>query len=57
MRKCKFRINASGAVVWRGDYKPFGEELEITLEPEKKLEFIVKEKDKESGRYYSGARD
>jgi hypothetical protein len=57
MRKCKFRINASGAVVWREDYKPFGEELEITLEPEKKLEFIVKEKDKESGRYYSGARD
>lgn len=48
--------NASGTVVWRGDYKPFGEELEITPEPENKLKFVGKEKDKETGLLYFGAR-
>src|SRR4030042_4216533 len=48
--------DSSGNVVWRGDYKPFGEELEITPEPENKLKFVGKEKDKETGLYYFGAR-
>jgi len=48
--------DSSGNVVWRGEYKPFGEETEITPEPENKLKFVGKEKDKETGLYYFGAR-
>jgi len=48
--------DSSGNVVWRGDYKPFGEEMEITPEPENKLKFVGKEKDKETGLLYFGAR-
>jgi len=48
--------DASGNVVWRGEYKPFGEEIEITPEPENKLKFVGKEKDKETGLLYFGAR-
>jgi len=48
--------DSSGNVVWRGDYKPFGEEIEITPEPENKLKFVGKEKDKETGLLYFGAR-
>ena len=48
--------DSSGNVVWRGEYKPFGEEIEITPEPENKLKFVGKEKDKETGLLYFGAR-
>ena len=48
--------DSSGTVVWRGEYKPFGEEIEITPEPENKLKFVGKEKDKETGLLYFGAR-
>jgi len=48
--------DASGNMVWRGEYKPFGEEMEITPEPENKLKFVGKEKDKETGLLYFGAR-
>lgn len=47
----------SGTVVWTADYKPFGEEQSInpaTIENNEK--FVGKEKDKETGLYYFGAR-
>ncbi len=43
-------------VVWRADYKPFGEEQSVTQAPENDMEFVGKEKDKETGLYYFGAR-
>jgi len=46
----------SGNVVWRADYKPFGEEEEVTGSHENQKRFIGKEKDKETGLYYFGAR-
>jgi RHS repeat-associated protein len=48
--------DASGTVVWRGDYKPFGEEYQITGFPENDKKFVGKEKDEETGLYYFGAR-
>ncbi|OGP72778.1 MAG: hypothetical protein A2V86_08725 [Deltaproteobacteria bacterium RBG_16_49_23] len=48
--------DASGSVVWRGDYKPFGEEYQVTGFPENDKKFIGKEKDEETGLYYFGAR-
>jgi len=48
--------NASGQVVWRADYKPFGEENTVTTNPENNKEFVGKEKDEETGLYYFGAR-
>jgi RHS repeat-associated protein len=48
--------DASGTVIWRADYKPFGEEQSITLSPENNVKFVGKEKDKETGLYYFGAR-
>jgi RHS repeat-associated protein len=45
-----------GNVVWRADYKPFGEEEEVTGSHENQKRFIGKEKDKETGLYYFGAR-
>ncbi len=45
-----------GNVIWRGDYKPFGEEYQITGFPENNKKFIGKEKDEETGLYYFGAR-
>ncbi len=48
--------NASGQVVWRADYKPFGEENTVTANPKNNKEFVGKEKDEETGLYYFGAR-
>ena len=48
--------NASGQVVWRADYKPFGEENTETTNPKNNKEFAGKEKDEETGLYYFGAR-
>ena len=47
----------SGSVVWRADYKPFGEEQSINpAAVENNEKFVGKEKDKETGMYYFGAR-
>jgi len=46
----------NGIVVWRADYKPFGEEQTTTGTIENNEKFIGKEKDKETGLYYFGAR-
>ena len=48
--------DANGTVVWRADYKPFGEEQSITGTVENNEKFVGKEKDKETGLYYFGAR-
>lgn len=48
--------NASGQVVWRADYKPFGEENTVTTNPKNNKEFVGKEKDEETGLYYFNAR-
>lgn len=45
-----------GNVVWRADYKPFGEEQSITGTSENNERFVGKEKDKETGLQYFGAR-
>ncbi|MCL4474954.1 MAG: RHS domain-containing protein [Nitrospirae bacterium] len=41
--------DANGTVVWRADYKPFGEEQSITGTLENNEKFVGKEKDKETG--------
>ena len=38
-------------VVWRAEYKPFGEEFEMTPDPENNRMFVGKEMDKETGLY------
>ena len=48
--------DASGNVVWKADYKPFGEEFSITGSVDNKERFAGKEKDSETGFYYFGAR-
>ena len=48
--------DASGNVIWKADYKPFGEELLDTATVENNKMFVGKEKDKETGFYYFGAR-
>jgi RHS repeat-associated protein len=48
--------DASGNVVWRADYLPFGEENVITGAMENDFKFVGKEQDKETGLYYFGAR-
>jgi RHS repeat-associated protein len=48
--------DSSGNVVWRADYKPFGEEQSVTQSPENVMKFVGKEKDKETGLHYFGAR-
>jgi RHS repeat-associated protein len=48
--------DAGGNVVWRADYKPFGEEQSVTPYPENNKKFAGKEMDKETGLYYFGAR-
>jgi RHS repeat-associated protein len=45
-----------GSVVWRADYKPFGEENTVASNIDNNKEFVGKEKDDESGLYYFGAR-
>jgi RHS repeat-associated protein len=48
--------DASGQVVWRGDYKPFGEEASVSGALANERKFVGKEKDEETGLYYFGAR-
>ena len=48
--------NSSGAVVWKADYKPFGEESSITGAGVNDRRFVGKEKDEETGLSYFGAR-
>lgn len=48
--------NSTRAVVWKADYKPFGEEQSVTGTIENNEKFVGKEKDKETGLYYFGAR-
>ena len=48
--------NSSGAVVWKADYKPFGEEQSVTASSSNDRRFIGKEKDEETGLSYFGAR-
>ncbi len=48
--------NMSRDVVWSADYKPFGEEKWISATIENNEKFTGKEKDKETGLYYFGAR-
>ncbi len=48
--------DAIGQVVWRGDYKPFGEEASVSSTLANDRKFVGKEKDEETGLYYFGAR-
>ncbi len=48
--------DSNGSVVWRADYKPFGEENTVASNVDNYKEFVGKEKDDESGLYYFGAR-
>jgi RHS repeat-associated protein len=48
--------DANGNVVWRADYKPFGEVQSITGTIENNNQFIGKEKDKETGLHNVGVR-
>ncbi len=46
----------SGNIVWKADYKPFGEENSIVSDQKNNKEFVGKEKDEETGIYYFNAR-
>jgi RHS repeat-associated protein len=48
--------DSTGNVVWRADYKPFGEAQSITGTLKNNKQFIGKEKDKETGLHYFDAR-
>ncbi|MCM2356857.1 MAG: polymorphic toxin type 33 domain-containing protein [Geobacteraceae bacterium] len=48
--------NSSGTVVWKADYKPFGEEQSVTSTIPNDKRFVGKEKDTETGLSYFGAR-
>ncbi|HMN14520.1 MAG TPA: RHS repeat-associated core domain-containing protein, partial [Bellilinea sp.] len=48
--------DASGAVVWKADYKPFGEEHSTSGAAANDRRFVGKEKDEETGLSYFGAR-
>jgi len=48
--------NASGAQVWKADYKPFGEENSVAGSAANNKRFVGKEKDTETGLDYFGAR-
>lgn len=48
--------NSAGTVVWKTDYKPFGEEYAVTETAVNDKRFVGKEKDKETGLSYFGAR-
>ena len=50
------RDAATGSVVWRADYKPFGQEQSVSGSVENNTRFIGKEKDKETGLDYFGGR-
>ena len=48
--------DSTGKVVWKADYKPFGEEQSVTGTATNNKRFIGKEKDDETGLEYFGAR-
>lgn len=48
--------DSSGNVVWKADYKPFGEENSVTGPAANDRRFVGKEKDEETGLSYFGAR-
>jgi RHS repeat-associated protein len=48
--------DVNGSVVWRADYRPFGEEQIITEAVSNNYQFTGKEKDEETGLHYFGAR-
>jgi RHS repeat-associated protein len=48
--------DATGTVVWRANYLPFGEETIDQATVQNNKMFVGKEKDSESGLYYFGAR-
>ena len=48
--------NSSGTVVWKADYKPFGEENSVAGAAVNGKRFVGKEKDEETGLSYFGAR-
>lgn len=48
--------DSTGKVVWKADYKPFGEEQSVTATTPNNKRFIGKEKDEETGLEYFGAR-
>ena len=50
------RDAATGSVVWRADYKPFGQEQSVSGSVENNTRFIGKEKDPETGFYAIGPR-
>jgi len=48
--------DSQGNVVWKAEYKPFGEEHTVTGSADNNRTFVGKEKDSESGLSYFGAR-
>jgi RHS repeat-associated protein len=48
--------DSRGNVIWKADYRPFGEEQSVTGTAENNRKFVGKEKDTESGLSYFGAR-
>ncbi|MDA8412572.1 MAG: RHS domain-containing protein [Desulfobacteraceae bacterium] len=48
--------DSTGTVVWKADYKPFGEEYAVTGSAANDKRFVGKEKDEETGLSYFGAR-
>ena len=48
--------DSAGQVVWKADYRPFGEEQAVTGTVTNDRKFVGKEKDDETGLYYFGAR-
>jgi uncharacterized protein RhaS with RHS repeats len=46
----------NGTIIWKADYKPFGEEQAVTGTVENNKRFVGKEKDTETGLNYFGAR-
>jgi len=48
--------DSTGKVVWKADYKPFGEEQSVTATTNNDRRFVGKEKDEKTGLEYFGAR-
>ena len=48
--------DSNGTMVWKADYKPFGEEYAVTGSAANDKRFVGKEKDEETGLSYFGAR-
>lgn len=49
--------DSSGTIVWKADYKPFGEEQLTVASQENIKMYVGKEKDKETGLYYFTSLD